>query len=71
MGIPSYLLVLLLPLALAVWVSSLLVRGQSCGAMTQGETADDLASLMAKTIAKFKTNCRGDKKDGDIIKGKS
>ena len=71
MGIPSYLLVLLLPLALAVWVSSLLVRGQSCGAMTRAQPGDDVASLMAKTIAKFKTHCRGVKKDGDIIKGKS
>ena len=62
MAISNYLLVVLLPLALAVLVSLLLVRGQSCGTMTHGEPGDDLASLRAKTMANFKANCRGKKK---------
>ena len=62
MDLNSYLLFSLLPLCLAVLLSLLLVRGESCGAMTTADPGDDLASLMAKTIAKFKTQCRGKRK---------
>ena len=66
----SYLLVVLLPLGLAVVVSLLLVRGQSCSAMTHAEPGDDLASLTAKAIANFKADCREKKKDqNEDIKG--
>ena len=39
--------------------------------MTHGEPGDDLASLMAKTMANFKANCRGKKKQqNEATKGK-
>ena len=52
MGKSSHLLAALL-------VSSLLVSGQSCGVMTRADPGEDLASLMAETVARFKTNCGG------------
>ena len=61
MGASSYLLVVLVPLALAVWGCVPLVRGQPCGVMIHAEPGEDFASLMAKTFANFQANCRAKK----------
>ena len=53
---------LILPLGLAVLVSLLLVRGQSCGALTRAEPGDDLATLQAKAFANFRAECRANKR---------